>query len=100
MTQSSLPPTTTSEQNLHTAGQRKVNMVWEYTQAGIAVTTVIANISYVFLLLFVKEVTSNATNAATLLANAFFLVIGFYFGRTNHARIGDDPRVAKVLDDR
>jgi len=24
-----------------------------------------------------------------LLGNAFFLVIGFYFGRTNHARIGD-----------
>jgi len=34
---------------------------------------------------------------AVLLANAFFLVIGFYFGRTNHARIGDWGR---PLDDR
>jgi len=26
--------------------------------------------------------------AFLLLSNAFFLVIGFYFGRTNHQRIG------------
>ena len=40
-------------------------------------------------LLFVSPVPTSAETAAGLLANAFFLVIGFYFGRTNHARLGD-----------
>lgn len=71
-------------------------MIWEYTQAAIALTTVMANITYIFLLLLIKDVSVNATTAAVLLSNAFFLVIGFYFGRTNHARIGDAP----PLDDR
>lgn len=92
------PPTTTSEQDLRTAGQRRINLIWEYTQAGIAVTVVASNVVYIFLLLFVSNVTSNASKASALLANAFFLVIGFYFGRTNHARIGDEPR--RNLDDR
>ena len=84
-----LAPTTTSEQDLRTAGQRKINLIWERTQAAIAVGVVSANILYIFILLFVHDVAPSATNAASLLANAFFLVIGFYFGRTNHTRMGD-----------
>ena len=39
----SVPPTTTSEEDLRTAGQRKVNMIWEYSQsvfAGLILFTV------------------------------------------------------------
>lgn len=68
-----------------------INLIWERTQAAIAVGVVAANISYIFILLFVRDVNSTATTAAVLLSNAFFLVIGLYFGRTNHARMGDEP---------
>jgi len=99
----SVAPTTTSEQDLRTAGQRRINLIWEYTQALIALVIVTANIAYIFTLIFVGETTQAAIQAAGLLANAFFLVIGFYFGRTNHARIGDDPSRARrtsAMDDR
>src|SRR6185369_12904541 len=32
----SVAPTTTSEEDLRTAGQRKVNMIWEYSQSAFA----------------------------------------------------------------
>lgn len=83
---------------LRSAGQRRINLIWEYTQAGIAVVVVVSNVVYVFVLLFIPDVSARATTAATLLSNAFFLVVGFYFGRTNHARIGDEPD--RQLDDR
>lgn len=102
-TTESRSPTTTAEQDLRSAGQREINLIWERTQAGIAITVVGANILYIFILVFVKDITSTATNAAVLLSNAFFLIVGFYFGRTNHARIGDDPtrsRNTSAMDDR
>ncbi len=91
MPEQSQTPNTTSEQDLHTAAQRRINLIWERTQASIALGVVTANIVYIFVLLFVGVIPQEATNAAGLLANAFFLVIGFYFGRTNHKRIGDGP---------
>jgi len=96
-----IAPTTTTEQDLRTAGQRRVNLIWEYTQAGIAIVVVGANILYVFVALFITAPLSmtSADNGA-LLRNAFFLIVGFYFGRTNHARIGDDNRTRPALDDR
>lgn len=78
-------PTTTAEQNLRTASQRKINFVWEYTQAAIALLIVVANVVYVFVILFVPN-----PPMAAILTNAFFLVVGFYFGRTNHARLWED----------
>jgi protein-S-isoprenylcysteine O-methyltransferase Ste14 len=96
----SRPPTTTTEQDLRTAGQRQINMIWERTQAGIAIIVVAANIVWVFALLFARDVPTTTLSAAGLLSNAFFLVIGFYFGRTNHARIGDDPRASRAGDSR
>jgi hypothetical protein len=59
-------------------GQRRVNMIWETTQFVIAVSVVMANIAAAFIL--------SAQN--DMLGNAFFLVTGFYFGRTNHERQG------------
>ncbi len=91
MDEQPLTPTTTSEQNLRTAGQRKINLIWEYSQAAIALSVVAATIIYAFSLLFLVNPPANS-----ILTSAFFLVIGFYFGRTNHARIGDSEK----LDDR
>jgi len=95
--EASRPPTTTTEQDLRTAGQRRVNLIWEYSQAAIALLVVSANIINELATRFVPVVVSSDDG---LLGNAFFLVIGFYFGRTNHARIGDDPRRGGSLDDR
>lgn len=72
------PATTTLEQDKFTASQRKINLIWEVTQALIAVSVVMSNVLAVFYLPI----------ESTILSNAFFLVIGFYFGRTNHLRTG------------
>ena len=73
------------EQGLRSAGQRRVNIIWEATQAVIAVG-VSAFTLYVSSSLVLKD--STQTAAFLLLSNAFFLVVGFYFGRTNHQRTG------------
>lgn len=80
-----IAPTTTTEQNLHSAGQRAINRVWEYTQALIAVLVTTATL-YVSAALALSG--NGEMSAFLLLSNAFFLVIGFYFGRTNHTRVG------------
>jgi len=77
----SLPPTTTLEQDLKSAGQRHINRVWELTQATIAIAvTVIVLMSVAFRDL--KEA------VLVFLTNVLMVVIGFYFGRTNHQRTG------------
>lgn len=73
----SLPPTTTAEENVVTAGQRAINKVWEITQAVVAMMVTIA-----FLFCEIREIDSEAVRMA------FTLVIGFYFSRTNHTAIG------------
>ncbi len=75
--QQPLPPTTTASEDLTTAGQRKINLIWEITQAIIAVVVTIA-------LIFASLQQIDAPE----LKNAFFLIVGFYFSRTNHAAIG------------
>ncbi len=72
-----LLPTTTAEEDRHSYGQRRINLVWEVTQAAIALLVTGANV-YAAL----------NTIESSALSNAFFLVVGFYFGRTNHQRIG------------
>ena len=87
----SLPPNTTAEQDLRTHGQRKINLIWEYTQSGIAISLVLASI-------FVSvhaALQGTGRDVPDILKSGLFLVLGFYFGRTNHARIGDHP-----MDDR
>lgn len=80
-----LQPTTTAEQDRKTSAQRRVNIIWEITQAMIAMTVTSATL-YVAARLATAEHADTA--AFLLLSNAFFLVIGFYFGRTNHSRTG------------
>lgn len=85
-----------SEQKaLTTAGQRNVNLMWETTQAKIAlaivyiVLAVAAVISVVGMLPWATEKQiALAISAFLLLSNLSTLVIGFYYGRTNHQRVG------------
>ncbi len=72
-----LPSKTTSQEDLVTAGQRKINLIWEFTQSGISILITLAMI---YLAITVKV---NET-----MTNAFFLIVGFYFSRTNHSAIG------------
>lgn len=60
-----------------TKNRQQTNLIWERTQAAIAIVTTLAYI--------VAQISGRGLTAEGL-ANAFFLVIGFYFGRTNHAR--------------
>jgi len=88
-------PTTTQEQNRATVGQRRINLIWETQQAAIA-TGVVAVVLYVSaritLAILDKEATEQQTAMAVtafmLLSNIVNLVIGFYFGRTNHQKVG------------
>lgn len=68
-----LPPTTTHEENETKAGQRRVHILWESTQAVIAV-------------MITGAVIYNAINKveSPVLTNAFFLIVSMYFVRTNH----------------
>jgi hypothetical protein len=80
LSQESLSPTTTVQQDITTAGQRRVNLIWEFTQAAIAILIVVANV--------IAELGGKDGKGSTVLSSAMFLVIGFYFSRTNHAAIG------------
>jgi len=73
----SLAPTTTTQQDITTAGQRRINLIWEYTQASIALLVTLALIY-----------TAISKVDSPEIRDAFFLIVGFYFSRTNHAAIG------------
>lgn len=66
-----------------TAGQRRINLIWESTQAGIALSTTLTTLVVASLMAGRGD-----PAALSLLSNAFFLVIGFYFSRTNHQKTG------------
>lgn len=82
------PKTTTDETTLReqgsrdasvlkTAGQRRINLLWEVTQSvmGISImaATVYAELNNIH---------------SSVLGNAFVLIIGLYFVRTNHTKSG------------
>lgn len=76
------------ESSLAAAESRKLSLIWEWTQAGIAVmvvvTTMIATIISTF-----KD---SKAETPGVLSSALFLVMGFYFGR-NQQRTGRRDRV-------
>lgn len=81
------PPKTAKEHEVSekSAGQRRINVLWETTQSVIALFITVATV-YVSARLVLS---GNQTEAAfLLLSNAFFMIVGFYFGRTNHQRTG------------
>jgi hypothetical protein len=80
----SLPADTTAEEDRLSLGQRRINLIWETTQAVIAVSVSLATL----VVSAVLSVRGGDTTAFLLMSNGFFRVIGFYFGRTNHTRVG------------
>lgn len=70
-------PTTTAAEDLKTLGQRRVNLIWESTQAVIAVLVTVAMVSLAW-----------TGKTSELLASAFGMIVGMYFQRTNHTKIG------------
>jgi hypothetical protein len=93
------------ETALRTAGQRHVNLLWETTQMRIALTVIVvmmaANVFVIGVVGVVLGVYWNDLAPAALavlvtvlagslgsLSSHSSLVIGFYFGRTNHQRVG------------
>lgn len=97
---------TTAEQDLRTAGQRDLNLIWEKTQRNLALfVAVLTNVVAAVVVLqgvFVGASDANLILAAfTLMSSSNFLIFGFYFSRTNHARMGDEPKRSHgSLDDR
>jgi hypothetical protein len=81
---SPLRPTTTAQQDLTTAGQRRINLIWEHTQAAVALIVVLATMAG-GLYEMVKE---SKVQMPNVMAVAFGTVVGFYFGRTNHTKTG------------
>jgi len=85
MDQPSVAPTTTAQQDLTTAGQRRINVIWEYTQAFIAVIVILTNM-VVGIIFAVRRLP--AGEYPFVLSSSLFLIVGFYFSRTNHQAIG------------
>lgn len=83
--QDPVAPTTTTQEDLTTAGQRRVNLIWEYTQAFIAVVVILANMS-VGVVFALRRIP--AGDYPGVLSSSLFLIVGFYFSRTNHQAIG------------
>lgn len=77
--------TTTSAEDLVTVGQRSINMLWEWTQAALAVI-----VAMVTLYVAARMALSGDKDEAAflLLSNAFFSVISVYLTRTNHTKTG------------
>lgn len=79
---------------LKTEDQRRISGIWERTQQLIALSVVWVSL----LVATVKSVQASLSGqtsteagvAFVFLASVANLVIGFYFGRTNHQRVGGD----------
>jgi hypothetical protein len=70
---------------LRVAGQRHINARWEGTQAVCAVAVTLVTLG---VCAFQVIAGKGGEGAFMLLGNAFFLVIGTYFQRTNHQKVG------------
>lgn len=84
-------PTSTEEQDRVSAGQRDINRIWETTQMKIALSVIWSSIfAGTALAVFGKWLGSNEMQLASIvfLYGVANLVTGFYFGRTNHQKIG------------
>lgn len=74
---SAMPPTTTKQEDLVVAGQRRINLIWEFTQAAV---TILITCAAIYCAISGKD--------ADVLNFAFVAVISTYYARTNHTKIG------------
>lgn len=94
-TDPSLPAKTTFQEDLTFAGQRKVNLIWEYTQAIIALLVMLATMTCGIIGMMYD------IQIPTIISVAFGTITGFYFSRTNHAAIGGvGPKPSSVYEGR
>lgn len=76
---------------LRVEGQRHINLIWETTQMRVALSVIWCSlIASAVLAVFGRWLGEKELQIAALVFvfGAANLVIGFYFGRTNHARTG------------
>lgn len=89
---SSMTPTTTEEQDLTSAGQRHINLIWETTQMRIALSVIWISLATAFLISIMGQFLRTAADlqlaAVVFMFGVANLVTGFYFGRTNHTKTG------------
>jgi len=95
MEQDSVAPNTTLQEDLVTAGQRKINLIWEYTQSFIAISVVITTmIAGIVSMVYDIQI-------PTVISIAFGMITGFYFSRTNHSAIGGvGPKPVSIYEGR
>lgn len=67
---------------LLTAGQRRINIIWEVTQALVALAVTATTL----IVAGTMASRTDGNGAFLLLSNVFFLVVGTYFQRTNHTK--------------
>lgn len=85
----SAPPTTTVQQDISHAGQRRINLIWEVTQAIIALGVIGATLFVDgYAAIHGNELNQIQSSALMQLNVMAALVTGFYFGRTNHQKQG------------
>lgn len=87
-----MPATTTEQEDIVTAGQRRVNILWEKTQRVIAISVVFATLGVnIFVTISVMagmEIKVPQLVGVANLNSLANLIVGFYFARTNHTNIG------------
>jgi hypothetical protein len=85
LTDPSLSATTTYQQDLVSAGQRRVNLIWEYTQSFVTIAVVVTN-----MIVAATNAIAHGTVAEhpAILSSSLFLILGFYYSRTNHTAVG------------
>ena len=82
--------TTTVEEDKHTKSARFNDSIWEFTQSFIAVVVILAVVhTNAYLSLYGSNSTNDISTSALMQINVLGgIIVGFYFGRTNHARSG------------
>lgn len=79
---------------LRTEDQRRISGIWERTQQIIALSVVEISLLVAAIkaieATFSDQASTEAGVAFVFLASVANLVIGFYFGRTNHQKVGGD----------
>lgn len=81
-------PTTTAAEDETKKGQRRVNLIWESTQATLAITVTLATLWVAGSLALRGQTNLGDHGAFLLLSNAFFAIVSTYLTRTNHTRTG------------
>lgn len=84
-------PKTTAAEDLVTAGQRTINLIWETTQMRVALSVIWAALLVSAVLAVAGKILGTPDlqlAAIVFLFGVANLVTGFYFGRTNHTKVG------------